>query len=74
MKQKLELVENTLLESVQTLVCFKAILNLDEQYFCDQWSRHREVQTEYIEDQNHQEVQELLGRLGEYKDEQISAK
>ncbi|EGF99996.1 uncharacterized protein MELLADRAFT_68187 [Melampsora larici-populina 98AG31] len=44
------------------------------QYFAEQWTRQKEMQLELIDDENHNEVQEMLERLGELEDDLKIAK
>lgn len=59
---------------MRTLECFESILGLNMQYFADQWTRQKEMQLELIDDENHNEVQEMLERLGELEDDLKIAK
>lgn len=69
LETKLKITQATQVENTGTLECFNVILGLNTEYFAEQWGRQKKLQIEFIEDDNHEAVQELLERLGNLEDD-----
>ncbi|KAH9823105.1 hypothetical protein DFH28DRAFT_922033 [Melampsora americana] len=71
---KLNKAEKTQNELLQILDTFKAVVGLTWENIEVHWARQRQMQLEMIEDERHEEVQDLLEELGDLEDSLAAAK